>query len=61
MFKKVLIIIAIICIILFFILIGINLYVIFSSSSKIITVDELKDKEDDEKELIFIIKIFLKK
>ena len=55
MFKKVLIIIAIICIILFFILIGINLYVIFSSSSKIITVDELKDKEDDDIDAILIL------
>ena len=54
-FKKVLIIIAIICIILFFILIGIYLYVIFSSSSKIITVDELIDKEDDDIDAILIL------
>ena len=53
--KKFLLITIIICIILFFILIGINLYVVLNSSSKIVTADELKEKDDDDIDAILIL------
>ena len=55
MIKKILIMIAIVGIVLFFILIGINFYVILNSSSKIITVDELKEKDEKDIDAILIL------
>ena len=53
--KKILLIGVIVCIILFFIVIGINLFVVFSSSSKILTVDELKEKDIKKIDAILIL------
>lgn len=55
MIKKILIMIAIVGIVLFFILIGINFYVILNSSSKIINVDELKIKDEKDIDAILIL------